>query len=344
MHPPDVIRPAPAELPESLAAAAVAVLTTPLPEGKVARTQTFAAAWRRGALAQIGTAWPPDRPARPERPVLLPPRDMPKRRPGSRSTRNALLHAVAHIELNAIDLAWDIIARFARQAEGATPPGDPPLPRAFFDDWVDVAADEAHHFELVTRRLADHGMAYGDLPAHDGLWQASMTTAGDVAARLAVVPLVLEARGLDVAPGISASLRAAGDEAGARIIAKIHDDEIRHVAAGKRWFDHVCTARGLDPLTHWQSLVRQHFKAPLKPPFNAASRDQAGFNAAFYEPLAHTDERCRASGAPASSGGSALQGEGDRDDAVHDDHVPEREGGGRHSPGPGVRRRDDEVQ
>ena len=233
-------------------------------------------AWRNGAIDEIGGVLPPARPARPQRPVLLPPREMPKRRAGgAEATRIALFHAVAHIELNAIDLAWDLIARFADRAPS----------RAFFDDWVAVAAEEAKHFTLLTARLEALGAAYGDLPAHDGLWEAAEATASDLLARLAVVPLVLEARGLDVTPAMIARLETAGDHDSAAVLKIIYAEEIGHVAAGRRWFAHFCTAAGLPPAPTYQRLVRQHFKGTLKPPFNAAARDAAGLPAAFYEPL-----------------------------------------------------------
>ena len=178
---------------QSLCQAAVAVLRTAEPAEKVKLSHAAAAGWRSGAIDDVGSAAPPARPARPPRPELRPPRDMPKRRAGG-TGRVALLHALAHIELNAIDLAWDIVARFTGEA----------LPRAFYDDWVKVADEEAKHFGLLAGRLMALGAAYGDLPAHDGLWQAAEATAHDLLARLAVVPLVLEARGLDVAPAMIA--------------------------------------------------------------------------------------------------------------------------------------------
>ena len=225
----------------------------------------------------VGTAEPPARPARPSRPLLAPPRAMERRRSlASRHGRVALFHALAHIELNAIDLAWDIVARFA--AAG--------LPRAFFDDWVAVAAEEAEHFALLAERLAALGASYGDLPAHDGLWEAAAATAGDLVARLAVVPLVLEARGLDVTPAMIERLRRAGDDAGAALLDRIYLDEIGHVATGARWFERLCGVRGLDPATAFGELVRRHFRGALKPPFNAAARERAGLPDAYYAPLA----------------------------------------------------------
>jgi len=202
---------------------------------------------------------------------------MAKRRAfGARAGRVALLHALAHIELNAIDLAWDLVARFA----GAG------LPRGFFDDWVGVAGEEACHFQLLARRLAELGAGYGDLPAHDGLWEAAAATADDLLARLAVVPLVLEARGLDVTPEMAARLERVGDEESAEILRRIYRDEIGHVATGLRWFDQICVARGLSPEAVFQDRVRRFFKGELKPPFNHRARDAAGFPRSYYEPLA----------------------------------------------------------
>jgi len=243
----------------------------------MALAEAAAVAWRSGEIGEIGAARPPDRPARLPRPILLPPRDMPKRRAaGGTATRIALLHAVAHIELNAIDLAWDLLARFADRAP----------PRAFFDDWVAVAAEEAKHFALVSGRLQALGAAYGDLPAHDGLWEAAAATAGDLLARLAVVPLVLEARGLDVTPAMITRLDRSGDRDSAGVLEVIYAEEIGHVAAGRRWFEHFCAAAGLASEPTYHRLVRQYFKGTLKPPFNAAAREAAGFPAAFYAPLA----------------------------------------------------------
>jgi len=265
---------------DTLAAAAVSVLTAADPADKVALSRRAAADWRAGTIAEIGAATPPARPARPERPLLLPPRDMPRRRAGgSAAGRVALLHALAHIELNAIDLAWDIVARFAA--------GPDELPRAFFDDWVRVADEEAKHHGALASRLAALGAAYGDLPAHDGLWQASEETALDLLARLAVVPLVLEARGLDVTPDMIERLDRLGDPESASVLRMIYEDEIGHVATGRRWFERVCAARGgLPPVETYHALVRRHFRGQLKPPFNTRAREQAGFSASFYEPLA----------------------------------------------------------
>ncbi len=269
-------------LPRSLAEAAVAVLLTAEPGEKVRLSRAFAAAWAAGEIAAVGTAEPPARPARPERPELRPPRDMPRRRTGqSLAGRQALYHALAHIELNAIDLAWDIIARFT-----APQFTDEACPRGFYDDWVKVADDEARHFTLVAQRLTALGGDYGALPAHDGLWQAAQATAHDLLARLAVVPLVLEARGLDVTPGLIDKLASAGDAEGAALLEVIYREEITHVAAGKRWFDWLCGRRGLVPKVAWRVQVGRHFQGAVKPPFNAEARLAAGLQPEFYEAMA----------------------------------------------------------
>jgi uncharacterized ferritin-like protein (DUF455 family) len=261
--------------PASLTSGAVAILATADPAAKARGSRRLAEILDAGAL-DVGASVPPPRPARPERPQLRPPKEMPKRRAfGSPAGRVALLHALAHIELNAIDLAWDIIARFSRE----------PLPRGFFDDWVGVAAQEAVHFELLVLRLADFGACYGDLPAHDGLWESAAATADDLLARLAVVPLVLEARGLDVTPEMAATLERVGDPQSAAVLRRIYRDEIDHVAAGVRWFDQLCRARDLVPEETFRERVRRYFKGELKPPFNREARAAAGFPARYYEPL-----------------------------------------------------------
>jgi uncharacterized ferritin-like protein (DUF455 family) len=233
-------------------------------------------AWHSGRISAIGTATPPDRPARPAKPVLLAPREMPKRgKAGSESGRIALLHALAHIEFNAVDLACDLIARFA----------SPELPRPFFDDWATVAEEEAIHFSLISERLCALGSAYGALPAHDGLWEAAEETSHDLLARLAIVPLVLEARGLDVTPMMIKNLEAAGDNESVAILQRIYKDEIGHVAAGERWFTWMCYEQAIDPTGTYHRLVRRHFRGRLKPPFNRAAREAAGLEPEFYEPL-----------------------------------------------------------
>ncbi|MEK9677273.1 MAG: ferritin-like domain-containing protein [Rhodospirillaceae bacterium] len=251
------------------------ILLCPDPAEKARLSAEIARAWHAREITEIGEAQPPERPARPDHPELRPPRDMPRRRINSPTGRIAFIHAIAHIELNAIDLAWDLIARF-----GATD-----LPRAFFDDWVDVARDEARHFSLLIGYLETHDAAYGDLPAHDGLWEAAESTTDDILARLALVPLVLEARGLDTAPMAVEKLTAAGDQKAVDILSVIAREEVAHVAAGVRWFEEICEQRNLEPAKTFQSLVRSLFKGELKPPFAKEARDAAGFPAEYYEPL-----------------------------------------------------------
>ncbi len=260
----------------SLTEAACAVLRTPEGRDKSLLSARIAEAWASGALVVLGDAVPPDRPARPGRPELLPPGRMPKRRSaGSDATRIALLHALAHIELNAIDLAWDLIARFASAD----------LPKAFFDQWVIVASEEALHFRLLEDRLAQLGARYGDLAAHDGLWEAAAETAHDLMARLAIVPMVLEARGLDVTPAMIRRFDGAGDTASADILRTVLRDEIGHVAVGKNWFDYLCARTRNDSASMWRNLVRTYFRGALKPPFNLEAREKAGFPPDFYQDL-----------------------------------------------------------
>jgi uncharacterized ferritin-like protein (DUF455 family) len=262
-----------ADRARSLTEAVIAVLSTADASDKAAASRAAAAAWRDGTINDIGADTPPNRPARPARPELRRPGDMPKRRAGgSAAGRVALLHAIAHIELNAIDLAWDIVARFTNAD----------LPRAFYDDWVQVADEEAKHFTLLSERLAALGATYGNLPAHDGLWEAAEATAHDLLARLAVVPLVLEARGLDVTPTMIARMTRFGDEETAAVLATIYEDEIGHVATGMRWFAFECRRRGVAPEPTWRALVAAHFKGALKPPFNDDARAQAGMAQSFY--------------------------------------------------------------
>lgn len=256
----------------TIAAACRAVLLTANPPDKVKAARVTARAWRRGGLAHDFDVAMPDRPARPPRPELLPPNRMPKRgKAGSERSRIALLHALAHIEFGAIDLAFDMVGRFGAD-----------LPRSFIDDWIGVGADEAMHFALLDRRLRALGAGYGALPAHDGLWEAASETAHDLLARLAVVPMVLEARGLDVTPATVASFERVGDTRSAAVLMRIYRDEIRHVAAGTRWFRHACEAGGFAPVPHWHALVKAHFRGIVKPPFNDSARDEAGLSREYY--------------------------------------------------------------
>ncbi len=261
----------------SLQERAAGVLATADPRAKAEAARRLAADWRDEG-ARPGDPLPDlGRPARPQQPPLVPPRAVPRRRiTTSPAGRIALLHAIAHIELNAVDLAADLIARFGKE--------DFPIP--FYDDWLRVLDEEGKHFLLLQARLEALGAAYGDLPAHDGLWQAAEATSDDVLARLAVVPLVLEARGLDVTPAMIRRLEAVDDGASAAALQVIYREEIGHVAIGRRWFAWAAEARGLEPWEAWPGLVRRYFKGALKPPFNHDGRAAAGLPRSGYEGLA----------------------------------------------------------
>jgi len=265
----------------TLAEMATEVLTTADGRAKTALSHRHAAAWRAardgsGAPIEIGRADPPLRPARPERPELRDPRDVPRRRPGSPQGRIALLHAVAHIELNAVDLHWDIIARFT----------DIPMPMGFYDDWVKAADEESKHFNLMCDCLEALGSHYGALPAHAGMWRAAEDTADDIFGRLAVVPMVLEARGLDVTPGMIEIFRKAGVTHAVEALETIYAEEVGHVAYGSKWFHYLCGRHEKDPQPAFHALVRQYFHGALKPPFNEEKRAEAGLPPDFYWPLA----------------------------------------------------------
>lgn len=260
----------------SVSEAIRAVLLTGESQAKVMATRALVRAWRRGALAWDFAAAMPDRPAWPAELELLPPNRVPKRRRGG-SLRNqiALWHSLAHIEFVAIDLALDMAGRFGADMG--------PL---FVSDFLGVAADEAMHFALIERTLHALGTRYGALPVHDGLWEAALETRHDVAARLAVVPMVLEARGLDVTPATRERVLAQGDARGARILQRILDDEIRHVAVGTKHFAALCRACDQTPEIHWKTLVARHFRGALKPPFNDSARLAAGLPREFYAGVA----------------------------------------------------------
>ena len=265
-------------LPASLADAARAIVAATATDDKVHLAHAAAEAWLSGSLDLGALSHPsemPDTPGRPPRPELLSPRAMPKRSTGGAKGRFALMHSLAHMELNAVDMTWDLVGRFARE----------PMPRAFFDDWVQVGLEEAKHFKMLSHRLMELGGAYGDLPAHGGLWQAAQATGHDLMARLAVVPLLLEARGLDVGPAMIGSLRDAGDEASACALEVVYRDEKRHVAFGVKWFRFLCERRRLAPEPTFHALVRANFRGPVKPPFNDMARAEAGLTPGFYKPL-----------------------------------------------------------
>ncbi|MGJ8604920.1 MAG: ferritin-like domain-containing protein [Marivita sp.] len=258
---------------------AVDVLTTADGRTKTGKSRSYAEQWfaarATGAPLAIGTATPPVQPSRPDAPELLSPRDVPKRKPGSPQGRIALLHAVAHIELNAVDLHWDIIARFAHI----------PMPTGFYDDWVKAADEESKHFNLMCDCLEEQDSFYGALPAHAGMWRAAEDTADDFMGRLAVVPMVLEARGLDVTPGMIEIFRKAEATRAVVALETIYGEEVGHVAYGSKWFHFLCGRHDHDPKDTFHKLVRKYFKGALKPPFNEEKRAEAGLPPDFYWPL-----------------------------------------------------------
>ncbi|MBB3343766.1 uncharacterized ferritin-like protein (DUF455 family) [Luteimonas sp. RC10] len=240
------------------------------PDTKVALTRHHAARQRAGRLPLPASPPPPEpirMPGRPPRPRLVHPRELPRRGLGSDEGRAAFVHAIAHIELNAIDLAWDAVYRFRG------------LPVAFYADWVAIADDEARHFVLLRDRLRAFGRDYGDFDAHNGLWEMCEKTAHDGLARMALVPRVLEARGLDVTPGMIVKLRALGDDATADILEIILREEIPHVAAGSRWFRWYCARDGIDPEPRFRELLTDYARSVLHGPFNLDARAAAGFSA-----------------------------------------------------------------
>lgn len=263
----------------SLQLAVAAALTEKVPSAKAAATRNLAKRWGDGDLALNFPLdqWPD--PATRARPPLAAPGSVPKRRLGTPAGKIALLHAVGHIELNAIDLALDIVGRFTSQLPSREQ-------RAFVNDWLSVADDEARHFTLVSNRLEEMGAAYGDLPAHSGLWDAASRTADDLLARLAIAPMVLEARGLDVTPGMIERLTRVGDHDSVAVLKIIYEEEVGHVGTGTKWFRKICSHRGLEPDATFAEMVGQHFPGGLKTPFNHPARAQSEFPRDWYEGLA----------------------------------------------------------
>ncbi len=258
------------------AAATRAILSTDLDE-KTELAQEAARRWHRRRLSLRSPLDPdlPERPGRPDKPELVPPKATEKRSLHTLPGRVAMLHALAHIELNAVDLALDIVARFAAE----------PVPHSFFDGWMQVAFEESKHFRMVRERLKALGADYGDMPAHDGLWQAAHATRNDLTARLAVVPLILEARGLDVTPSLQEKMRETGDIESADVLKVIYDDEKGHVAIGAKWFRFLCAREKRDPAATFKELVRANFRGALKAPFNDVARAEAGLTPSFYRSL-----------------------------------------------------------
>ena len=256
--------------------AARGCLDAAAPDGKLALSFAAARAFANGDLAIEHDAPAPEpirMPGRPAAPKLVHPRDLPRRGFGSNAGRAAFIHAVAHIEFNAIDLAWDAVYRFRG------------MPREYYADWVSVANDEARHFAMLRARLQDFGHDYGDFDAHNGLWEMAEKTADDGLARMALVPRVLEARGLDVTPGMIVKLRALGDDATADILELILREEVAHVAAGSRWYRWHCERAGVEPRARFRELLQEYASGVLHKPFNTEARLQAGFDIEELESL-----------------------------------------------------------
>ena len=247
----------------------LAILCLRDPIAKAVRTrELFATLDERAIDPQAHIEVPADLPGRPMQPRLVPPKDVPMRSSFTREGRAALLHAVTHIEFNAINLALDAVWRF------------PGMPSAYYHDWLQVASEEALHFTLLREHLRTLGHDYGDFDAHDGLWAMTQRTAHDITARMALVPRTLEARGLDATPPMQAKLRRAGDVRAAEILGVILRDEVGHVAIGNRWYRWLCARDGHDPVTLYAELVVRHAAPRLRPPFNHAARLAAGFTEA----------------------------------------------------------------
>lgn len=244
-------------------------LMTVGPKEKVEVVKALVRDYEAGEL-EADEGFEPERievPGRPARPQLVHPRDVPRRGLGSTAGRAAFYHALAHIEFNAINLGLDAVYRFAMQ-----------MPAEFARDWLQVAADEARHFEMLSAHLGCLGAAYGDNTAHNNLWEMALRTDHDAMVRMALVPRVLEARGLDVAPGMIDKLKHLGDTDGADILALILEEEVGHVAIGNRWYLALCEERGLDPQPTFRSLLLEHTRGFLSGPFNDKYRKQAGFS------------------------------------------------------------------
>jgi len=256
-------------MPIDLFAAARAALLECDPDAKCAAAAALRTDWsvgRFGAFGDTAPVEPVPEPGRPPRPDLVSPRAVTHRSARTRLGRAALIHALAHIEFNAINLALDAVYRFRN------------LPREYYGDWLQVAAEEAFHFGLLRDHLRALGHDYGDFPAHNGLWEMALKTAHDPLARMALVPRLLEARGLDASPAIMRKLEEAGDPRAVEILRVIQRDEIGHVRIGNRWYAHLCAERGLEPLATFRQLLAEHGVTRVRAPFDLGARRAAGFS------------------------------------------------------------------
>lgn len=237
-------------------------------EEKLEATEALYRQWQQGQFS-IDDVTPPKpigQAGHPERPELVPPRQLKRRRLGSLEGHASMLHAIAHIEFNAINLALDAVYRFRG------------MPEAYYEDWLRIADEERYHFQLVRQRLNELEAEYGDFPAHNGLWETAQLTAEDPLLRMALVPRILEARGIDVNPGIMEKLNAIGDHQSVAVLEVILRDEVGHVKAGTRWFRYLCEQRGIDPEETFEQLVRQYLSHAIRGPFYREGRLEAGFS------------------------------------------------------------------
>ncbi|KAJ1975562.1 hypothetical protein H4R35_003092 [Dimargaris xerosporica] len=266
------------------------ILHTPDPSAKVAVTQELSRQWQNGTITEIGHGIPPKRPARPGRFVFVEPGKAPKLgKAGSLQSRINILHSLANIEQWAIDTALDNIVRFAQVSLDSSRPAVS-MPKAFFDDFVRMAAEEAKHFLWLVERLEELGSHFGALPIHAGIWESASETAHDICCRMAIVHMVHEARGLDVNPTTISNFAKAGDMVSADMLTTILADEVTHVETGHRWFSFVCRERAKDKRETFHAIVKKHFKGVLKPPFNEEARRAAGMEPELYHGL-ETKER-----------------------------------------------------
>jgi uncharacterized ferritin-like protein (DUF455 family) len=252
--------------------AALAIINAPNPAIKAALGRDLAEKWQSGEIVlpdhPDGLAAPvriPD-PGRPEQPQLVHPRDLKRRSLHSAEGRVVFMHAIAHIEFNAVNLAWDAVYRFRGQS------------RAYYDDWVGVALDESRHFAMVREYLVARNADYGDYPAHNGLWDMALRTDHDILVRMAMIPRVMEARGLDVTPAMIEKLAITGDTHAIEILQTIYREEIAHVEAGTRWYRHHCRIRGIDPDSHFPRLIDTYLDGSIRRPLNIEGRKAAGFS------------------------------------------------------------------
>lgn len=240
-------------------------------DAKLALVAALAADWRQGRLTSGNGHVPPEpinEPGRPDKPTLVSAREVEQRKVSTLEGRAALIHSLAHIEFNAINLALDAVYRFRG------------LPKEYYDGWVQVAAEEAYHFTLLRDHLRTFGFDYGDFTAHNGLWDMAMKTAHDPLVRMALVPRVLEARGLDATPAIMHKLASCGDKRAVEILDIILRDEIGHVRIGNRWYAWLCAQRGVEPIATFRQLLREYSAPQFRPPFHRNARLAAGFSEA----------------------------------------------------------------